>query len=317
MAKRPLLATAADQRRFIPAGARAAAREAALRHRNTLVVGPPGSGKTSLLASIAFAAGEQGTPHAIVPAQQADNSWALINLLCAHAADEEWIEKIDDPAPAIWLDPLGPARQIRRLLDAPERAIVLIDDPTTEQAQGLFGRLRDELWQTPLSFVVATSPAVAQVLERPPADAFFDVSLTLGPFDSQDAAQLFVYLQELGSDVVIDGPPAHPLQPRALIAAAAGEEVHVSLDPELQQELVERATQAAGSAAAALLPEIWNRGAVSASDGELQRALGVSRSRLTEMLRALADAGVVQPFPDAVEGRAGRPRMMYAVVSKQ
>jgi len=62
-----------------------------------------------------------------------------------------------------------------------------------------------------------------------------------------------------------------------------------------------------------LLAEIWNRGAVSASDAELQRSSGVSRSRLTELLRSLAEADVLESYPDPGEGRTGRPRTLYQV----
>ena len=42
-----------------------------------------------------------------------------------------------------------------------------------------------------------------------------------------------------------------------------------------------------------LLAEMWSRGAVSASDGDVQRSLGVTRNRLTELLRSLAAANVL------------------------
>jgi hypothetical protein len=314
LTKRPLLATAADQRRYVPASPRGDARDEALKHRNTLVVGTAGSGKTSLLAHIAFAARESAQPCLVVSAQLVDHSRDLVDLLCVQAEDEEWIEKAELPSRH---DPLGPARQIRRLRDAPEGALVLIDDPTTEQARTLFGQLRDELWQTPLSFVVATSPAVAQALRQPPADAFFNVELELRPFDFDDAVKLLSHLRAAGAELAIDQPPSYPLQPRALVAIAEGDEVQVRLDPDLEHELSERASAAAGPTAAMLLAEIWNRGAVSASDAELQRSFGVSRSRLTELLRALAEADVLESYPDPGEGRTGRPRTLYQVKAQR
>jgi hypothetical protein len=53
--------------------------------------------------------------------------------------------------------------------------------------------------------------------------------------------------------------------------------------------------------------------AVSASDAELQRSFGVSRNRLTELLRALADAGVLESYANPGDGRTGRPRTLYQV----
>ena len=62
-----------------------------------------------------------------------------------------------------------------------------------------------------------------------------------------------------------------------------------------------------------LLAEMWSRGAVSASDGDVQRSLGVTRNRLTELLRSLAAANVLVATPEPTEGRVGRPKMLYSV----
>ncbi len=44
---------------------------------------------------------------------------------------------------------------------------------------------------------------------------------------------------------------------------------------------------------AVLLAEMWEREGVSASHEDLQRSLGVTRNRLTELLRALDEHGVL------------------------
>jgi hypothetical protein len=107
--------------------------------------------------------------------------------------------------------------------------------------------------------------------------------------------------------------PGHPLQPRALVAIAAGEAPTARYDPRLQHLLLEKAEQEAGRAGAMLLAKMWSRGAVSASDGDLQRSLGVTRNRLTELLRGLAAANVLVATPEPAEGRVGRPKMLYSV----
>jgi hypothetical protein len=109
--------------------------------------------------------------------------------------------------------------------------------------------------------------------------------------------------------------PGHPLQPRALVAIAAGEAPTARYDPRLQHLLLEKAEQEAGRAGAMLLAMMWSRGAVSASDGDgdLQRSLGVTRNRLTELLRGLAAANVLVATPEPAEGRVGRPKMLYSV----
>jgi hypothetical protein len=87
----------------------------------------------------------------------------LVDAFVDLAFEQRWIG--DRPRPAVD-DPLGPARQVRRLRDAPEKAQVPADDLTVEQGQTLFGALRDELWQTPISFAVAVRPDVAQALSN-------------------------------------------------------------------------------------------------------------------------------------------------------
>lgn len=48
-----------------------------------------------------------------------------------------------------------------------------------------------------------------------------------------------------------------------------------------------------------LVAELWGRDGVSASDLELQHTLGLTRSRLTELLRTLAAHGVLASYPGA------------------
>jgi energy-coupling factor transporter ATP-binding protein EcfA2 len=308
--KRPLLATAADQKRYVEAGARAVARDAALKHRNTLVAGEPGSGKTSLLNHIAFSAQGADADCVLVQARLAEGSRELIDLLLAEAEDAGWIAKETSPAGD---DPLRAARQIRRLHDAPHSAIVLMDDPTSEQARTLFGQLRDELWQTPVRFVVTVTPAVFQTLQQPPMDAFFDTTVVLDAFSPAESEELFVRLQDLGEVVPVLKRPEYPIMPRALVAIAAGEALQSNFNPFIRADRVAEAERTAGRPGKALVEAIWSRGAVSASDEDVQRSLGMSRTRLTELLRKLEEVGVLHSFPDHQGQGLGRPRTLYQV----
>ena len=104
-----------------------------------------------------------------------------------------------------------------------------------------------------------------------------------------------------------------PLQPRALVALSAGEATPQRYDPRLQHDLLSKAENAAGRAGAMLISELWTRDAVSASDEDLQRSLGVTRNRLTELLRTLTEADVLQAGQEPADGRVGRPKMLYSV----
>jgi hypothetical protein len=310
--KRPLLNTAADQRLFVFDASRRRASQAAFMHRNTLVVGDPGSGKTSLLYHILANANTSADPSLalLIDARLASDSRVLVDMLLEQAQEEGWVEEQTAPDRD---DPFGFARQIRRLRDAPPNAIVLIDDPTTEQARTLFGQLRDELWQTPLWFCVAVGEDVMQALSRPPADAFFDTAIRLEPFAGEDALEFLRRRKHAGEMAAPVEAPEHPLQARALVATAVGDAPGSRYDPRLQHQLLQKAEHEAGRAGAMLLAEMWSRGAISASDSDLQRSLGVTRNRLTELLRTLAAADVLVATPEASEGRVGRPKMLYSL----
>jgi hypothetical protein len=194
---------------------------------------------------------------------------------------------------------------------------VLCDDLTVEQAQTLFGQLRDEWWQTPVRFMAAVRPDVAQALSAPPADVFFDDRLTLDPLAGADASRLLERRHAAGdAPRVAELDPHGARQPRALVALAEDEGSGGRDDPGRHRELLAVAGERAGRPGATLLGEMWGRAGVSASDAELQRRLGVTRNRLTALLRTLADAGVLSSYPEPREGKTGRPRMIYTVADQ-
>jgi predicted ArsR family transcriptional regulator len=59
-----------------------------------------------------------------------------------------------------------------------------------------------------------------------------------------------------------------------------------------------------------LMAELLDRGQASASDQALQRTLGVTRARLSQLLNELAAFGLVTAENERSEG-PGRPRVIY------
>ncbi len=310
LTKRPLLDTAADQELFVADESRQRAIEAAFKHRNTLVVGEPGSGKTSLLYQIRGNANRTSElPRAVlVDARLAGDAYELVDLLARECADAGWLEEVARPDRD---DPFGLVSQIRRLRDAPEGSMILIDDPDTEQAATLFGRLRDELWQLGVWFVVAVNVGIYGALKQPPANAFFDTVVRLEPLDPKAAVDMLRRREHRGELEEVNRPPSSAMQPRAVLLDAEAGPSSARHDGELQGKLLTVAEQAAGRSGAALLQEIWNRGAVSASDAGLQRSLGVTRTRLTQLLKELERAGTLVASSQPGAGTIGRPRTLY------
>jgi hypothetical protein len=311
LTKRPLLNTAADQRLFVRDASRERAIKSAFQRSNTLIVGEAGSGKTSLLYNVRANADETSAPEVIlIDARVAFDPRDVIDILLKEAVADGWVEAAERPDRD---DPFALVSQIRRLRDASDGSMILLDDPDAEQAATLFGRLRDELWQLPVWFTVAVNPSTyTSVLSQPPANAFFDTVIELEPLEPDAAVEMLRRRKHRGQLAEAIVTPAQAMQPRAvLLSAEAGPSARY--DVELQHDLLTRAEQVAGRPGAALVAEIWNRGAVSASDAELQRRLGVSRARLTQLLTLLANEGALVSTSQAASGAVGRPRTLYDI----
>lgn len=313
---RPLLNTAADQRLYVSDPSRRAAVIAALRARNTLVVGDAGSGKSSVLYRMRAEASEASPPRAavFVDARLAADARELVELILLETERQAWVPEATPPAAD---NPFGAVNQLRRLLEAPTGALVLIDDPTPAQARILFGRFRDELIQLQLVFAVSVSRQTFQAVNQPPSDAFFDSVVHLEPLDPDSAFELLRLRKECGEipDQILW--PSRPMHPRAILLDADAGPVGSRQDALLEKALHDLATTRVGRAGASLLKEIWSRGAVSASDDHLQRQLGVTRPRLTQLLRELENAEIVtsfpEPRPEGVSRSIGRPKTLYDV----
>ncbi|MGH2877522.1 MAG: ATP-binding protein [Solirubrobacteraceae bacterium] len=295
---------------FVDDDSRALAVAATEKQRNVLISGEPGSGKSSVLYRMLDRARQEGRPVLMLGARPVSDSRALTDALVALAAEEGWIPEAD---PLDVSDPLGASRQVRRLREAPDHALILIDDLTTEQALTLFGQLRDELWQTPVKFTAAVRPEVAQALAAPPADVFFDQRVPLKPFDAERVTELLRRRNDAGeSTLAAVFEPDVELQPRVAVAIAEEEGPGGRYDPTRQAELLRIAEEVAGRPGGMLVAELWGREGVSASDAELQQSLGLTRSRLTELLRTLTAAGVLVAYPEPRD-TPGRPRMLYSI----
>ena len=300
LSQRPLLATAADAALFVDREPELTKlRRAVELGLNTLLLGERGSGKTSLV-------------HQLERTLEADGT----------AVD--FVDAGSTPDPAALMDAISG--------DVPEgggRAVVLVDGAPPEVAHGLFGRLRDEVWQLPLTWVVTGDAAKRAAYLEPPADAFFDSVVVLddlpleaaetlllrridgaGPGDDAEAG----VLRDLASALA---ESTRPRTPRQLLAAAR--DVLLADDPAKTVDAAgvrQRRAAALGRPHAVLLAELEALGPSSASDPELLDRLGWTRARAVQVLRDLEREGLVTATVDRSGTGPGRPPKLYGVVTR-
>ncbi len=327
LSSRPLLASALDQGLFVDRERELDALERAARARlKALVVGERGAGKTSLLHQLErrLESDEEVEPVFVEGSRRAERPEELLSLLAyrlgadptsfSHLA--ETVHPVRSPRTATE-QLLRTLRAIREAIEQRERRPLLILDelPSGDVAHVLFGQLRDELWSLPATWVVATERGEQASFLRPPASAFFETVVTLSPLPAADALEL---LRRRTSD---EKPPQGLLEklaaagegnPRRLVGLAR----EVLLEGQSLEEtagaraaLRERAREL-GEAAARIVGYLEANGAASASDERMLAELGWSRSRATQVLRELEQAGLVEPANERAE--SGR-RKVYAL----
>jgi hypothetical protein len=322
---RPLYDNRGDSLLFVTPAAWTPIVRAVERHLNVAVVGPRGVGKTSLLRQLQLTLREGTEAVAFVDASAVGD----VLELAARIRDAV----VGQPAPlpagtgraaeAFRGDaaPLGGASRalasLLRELGQTEPATILVDASSSAEAvYGLFGRMRDVLWQQGHRWVLALDDSDRASALKPPADAFFDTIITLGPWSTDELVDLLARRSD----------PQEPWPRELLIGAATGAQgsarralralgdavVH-DRDPaaalDQRARLLERASQH-GRPAGMLMAELLDRGQASPSDDDLQRTLGVTRSRLTQLLRQLLAESLVTAEDERPDG-PGRPRVVY------
>jgi len=196
-------------------------------------------------------------------------------------------------------------------LSAADPAVVVLDNLfSAEVAFDLFGRMRDQLWATGHSFLVIAIEEVAGALLTPPADAFFDVRVPVGPMTREEQRDL---LARRGVGDIAEWSEAATAR-TALARARAALRAPGDL-----AALVQAQQTAAGLGAAASMVFEHIRGLrrpVTAADPDLLAELGLSRATLARALHRLADVGLLQAYSPR-DGAPGRPARTYAIADKE
>ncbi len=336
MITRPLAQSRADQRRFVN---RTSETREVLRgvanSQPVLVLGEPGSGRSSLLNHVAWLLGRETEPResVVVSGELARNPAQLLGVLVARlqrlaepeAPRGRWLQELQ--ALALPDGPFGEVVQpaiLMELVDllgdrlaALDRGVCLmIDGISPAVAHGVFGSLRNELWSLEgASWVVAGDAAAKPLFLEPPADAFFAKTVELAPLDPADAAKLLrAHAPELSDEQIAKTLAAEPSgNPRRLLRAAADVQAGVSPTASATDALAQRAEQAAGPLAGRLVSYLADNGPASASDQRLLRQVGASRQRASQLMHQLESAGLLETLEVREPGRRGRPVRRFAV----
>ena len=192
---RPLLDTEPDHQLFAGRDDELRRLVDLVRHgTNTLVIGERGAGKTTLLRQLAFVLRqENASSPAFVEGRLADSPRQFIELTRSRLG----MPPVNGDSP--FQDTLELPGLVATLRDATsDRRVVLVDEVTPEVGATLFGRLRDEMWQLPLTWVVAVTEDDAAPLQTPPADAFFEAVLRLDPLSWDEQRQVLEASPNLG-----------------------------------------------------------------------------------------------------------------------
>lgn len=325
MSQRPLQATAVDAGLFVDRTSELETLERTVRLGfNSLVLGERGSGKTSLLRQFERRLVEAGSETRFAEASGVRGVEDLVELLhvAIHGRRRDQTEKLL----ASIVGEEGIAAEVARLSPADgQHLVVLLDSVASpEIVHGLFGRLRDDVWQLPITWIVSGNRSDRSRYLEAPADSFFDAIIELDELSVGDAMEL---LRRRAQSAAADDPAREvllgvaatlgqrvaPRTPRNLLAAAR-EVLLADEDPTQwvanQYSLQWRAAEL-GRPTGMLFTELMDLAPVSASDKRLLDRLGWTRARASQVFKQLENEGLVIVSEEAPDG-PGRPRKLYA-----
>lgn len=330
ISQRPLTGSDADRRLFVGRSAEMGhLTRAAELGFNVLVLGERGSGITSLMHQHQRSLQDSNHPVHYVRASRTDKLADLITVIRIAVEGPRGPAFLggENPFQALYGggDP-DPLQELRRLvtpemLSAPQEDTVILDEMhNADLVHEFFGRHRDDVWQLPFRWVVCGLLEQSSNYQEPPADAFFDTTVTLGPLDDSAATELLdVRLTQGG---VSDSEAHWRLtserarivtrgrgNPRRILAAARDAALRSTEESLLADRLLASAADLGNTERLALRYLLVN-GPTSPSDPQIIQELDVTRARVNHVLRRLEDAGLVFTFPG--KGGVGRPRRMYA-----
>jgi hypothetical protein len=246
-----------------------------------------------------------GFRFALVDASLADSAYALIRLI-SRALDSPMEDRELDDNPIDLLDALD-------ALPRSEPAVIVVDGVLDHDvAYTVFGRLRDQLWTLPYTWILATRPTDAAPLRTPPADAFWSVVLDLPELDESQVDELLSRgLDDAELERVREGASGQwPVRatPRQVVRWAT--DLLDGRGPSVDRELITRADGLGSQASMALHELLALDRPVQAGDPELLDRLGWTRPNASRWLARMESAGILRSSIGTANGQ-GRPPKLY------
>src|SRR5450755_2294361 len=303
---KPLLDTTADAELFVEPAVLGRI-DAALRSGlNVAILGQRGIGKTTLARQLTRRLREHGKPVAFVSAEPASDAADALASIREQLATADGIPESLQQAASVPAESDRPADLARSLaVTAPQPTVVVLDGIDADSGHELFGRLRDLLWQAPVSWVVT---ARDRGLLAPPADSFFEQVIELSPLAVDEVDELLT--RRLGAD-------ARKLPVHEIALASEGSPRRAL---ELAREVVIDRQDLAGvleqrTLRESRVSEIEQLGRpVWASDEELLGRMGWTRNRAVQVLGQLEHEGFLRSYSD--RGPRGGSVKMYSIPSR-
>jgi energy-coupling factor transporter ATP-binding protein EcfA2 len=320
---RPLYDNPADARLYIPPAEWDAAVHALERGNNVLLYGARGAGKTTLLRQLQLMLRDRGERGVFVDAATVTEPLELAVRVRDALTGGPGVVQATVPATVggVLGDPPlplgGASRQLYDTLvslgEDVEPTVVLLDASGAARAvYGIFGRMRDTIWQLPHRWLVAIDDGDRATALKPPADAFFDTAIALEPLSVERLSAIVRQrTDELPRDSLSEIAADARGNPRAAIRAANDALVH-GIDPgglSARARLLDAAAKL-GRPHGMLMAELLDLGQASPSDEVLLERLGLTRARVSTLLQQLLEAKLVESAVERSE-RPGRPRTVY------